>query len=90
MTSRERILCAVELGTPDRVAVTPWGFGRVRGRRESPSTGMVVARITLSWMGTRNGSSPKRRLIRSVSGHPERGRNGSLSTEANVLRGFMR
>jgi uroporphyrinogen-III decarboxylase len=29
MTSRERILCAIELGTPDRVPVTPWGFGRV-------------------------------------------------------------
>jgi hypothetical protein len=27
MTSRERILCAIELGTPDRVPVTPWGFG---------------------------------------------------------------
>lgn len=29
MTSRERLLCAIELGTPDRVPVTPWGFGRV-------------------------------------------------------------
>ncbi|MFW5868339.1 MAG: hypothetical protein ACOCX2_11015, partial [Armatimonadota bacterium] len=29
MTSRERILCAMELGTPDRVPVTPWGFGHV-------------------------------------------------------------
>lgn len=29
MTSRERILCALELGTPDRVPVTPWGFGHV-------------------------------------------------------------
>lgn len=29
MTSRERVLCAIELGTPDRVPVTPWGFGRI-------------------------------------------------------------
>ena len=29
MTSRERIQCAIELGTPDRVPVVPWGFGRV-------------------------------------------------------------
>ena len=29
MTSRERILCAMELGTPDRVPVVPWGFGHV-------------------------------------------------------------
>lgn len=29
MTSRERMLCAIELGTPDRVPVTPWGFGHV-------------------------------------------------------------
>jgi len=29
MTSRERILCAMELGTPDRVPVTPWGLGRI-------------------------------------------------------------
>ncbi len=29
MTSRERILCAIELGTPDRVPVTPWGLGRL-------------------------------------------------------------
>ncbi|MGD9496061.1 MAG: uroporphyrinogen decarboxylase family protein [Armatimonadota bacterium] len=29
MTSRERLLCAIELGTPDRVPVTPWGLGRI-------------------------------------------------------------
>lgn len=29
MTSRERILCAIELGTPDRVPVTPWGLGHI-------------------------------------------------------------
>ncbi len=29
MTSRERIVCAIELGTPDRVPVVPWGFGRI-------------------------------------------------------------
>ena len=29
MTSRERLLCAFELGTPDRVPVAPFGFGRV-------------------------------------------------------------
>ncbi len=29
MTSRERILCAIELGTPDRVPVTPWGLGHL-------------------------------------------------------------
>ena len=27
MTSRERLLCAMHLGTPDRVPVTPWGLG---------------------------------------------------------------
>jgi uroporphyrinogen-III decarboxylase len=29
MTSRERILCAMDLETPDRVPVTPWGLGHV-------------------------------------------------------------
>ena len=29
MTSRERLLCAFELGTPDRVPVAPFGFGHV-------------------------------------------------------------
>ena len=29
LTSRERILCAIQLGTPDRVPVTPWGLGRI-------------------------------------------------------------
>lgn len=29
MTSRERLLCAFSLGTPDRVPVAPFGFGRV-------------------------------------------------------------
>ena len=29
MTSRERILCAIHLGTPDRVPVTPWGLGKL-------------------------------------------------------------
>lgn len=29
MTSRERLLCAFNLGTPDRVPVAPFGFGKV-------------------------------------------------------------
>ncbi len=29
MTSRERIICAMQCGTPDRVPVSPWDLGRV-------------------------------------------------------------
>lgn len=29
MTSRERLLCAIHKGTPDRVPVTPWGLGKI-------------------------------------------------------------
>lgn len=29
MTSRERMLCAIRGGTPDRVPVSPWGFGHI-------------------------------------------------------------
>ncbi len=29
MTSRERLLCAINKGTPDRVPVTPWGLGHI-------------------------------------------------------------
>ncbi|MGC9320458.1 MAG: uroporphyrinogen decarboxylase family protein [Armatimonadota bacterium] len=50
MTSRERILCAIELGTPDRVPVTPWGLGRVP---EDSELGQRLIRETDPFIGAR-------------------------------------
>lgn len=52
MTSRERMLCAARRGRPDRVPVSPWGFGRI-----PPESGLgreLVARCDMwveAWGG---------------------------------------
>jgi len=50
MTSRERILCAIELGTPDRVPVTPWGLAKVP---EESEIGRRLLREADPFMGAR-------------------------------------
>ena len=57
MTSRERILCAIKLGRPDRVPVSPQGFGRVDpkselGRRLLEETDIHIYTASgLDWFG---------------------------------------
>ncbi|MFA4029703.1 MAG: hypothetical protein GDYSWBUE_000997 [Candidatus Fervidibacterota bacterium] len=45
MTSRERLLCAFSCGTPDRVPVSPQGFGRIDPNSEL--AGMLIERTDI-------------------------------------------
>jgi len=52
MTSRERMLCAIRGERPDRVPVSPWGFGRVKPDSDA---GREMAETCDPWVGAGGG-----------------------------------